>query len=209
MRNGQGPIGDEYHKGGYGAPPEQGGFYQPPHQQTYVPQQQGYMARGGGMRRNDGMNRSGGPRGGYSNGYANDQNSWSNSYNHGGGRGGGRGPPRNGMGYQNSNGGGWSNGFAAPIQPRNNRWQEDPPSYVPRGGGSRGNYSYAGYNSTSGVDYSGNGQDYITPLARDERVESELFATGNTGINFDKYEDIPVEATGEDVPKNITSVSSV
>jgi len=211
MRNGQGPIGDEYHKGGYPTEQPGGGFYQqPPPQQAYVPQQQGYMPRGGGIRGNGGMNRGGGARGGYSNGYAGDQNSWSNSYsNGGGGRGGGRGAPRGGggMGYQNSNTG-WSNGFAAPVQARNNRWQEDTPSYAPRGG-SRGNYSYAGYNSTSGVDYSGNGQDYITPLARDERVEGELFATGNTGINFDKYEDIPVEATGDDVPKNITSFDEV
>jgi hypothetical protein len=36
----------------------------------------------------------------------------------------------------------------------------------------------------------------------------ELFGTGNTGINFDKYEDIPVEATGENAPKNIESVSN-
>lgn len=35
----------------------------------------------------------------------------------------------------------------------------------------------------------------------------ELFGTGNTGINFDKYEDIPVEATGENCPKNIETVS--
>lgn len=34
----------------------------------------------------------------------------------------------------------------------------------------------------------------------------ELFNKHNTGINFDKYEDIPVEATGQDVPKNIESV---
>lgn len=32
---------------------------------------------------------------------------------------------------------------------------------------------------------------------------SELFSTTLTGINFDKYEDIPVEATGESCPKNI------
>ena len=34
---------------------------------------------------------------------------------------------------------------------------------------------------------------------------SELFSATLTGINFDKYEDIPVEATGESCPKHITS----
>mgnify|MGYP000588511586 CR=1 FL=1 len=34
----------------------------------------------------------------------------------------------------------------------------------------------------------------------------ELFGSSNTGINFDKYEDIPVDATGEDCPKNIENV---
>lgn len=33
----------------------------------------------------------------------------------------------------------------------------------------------------------------------------ELFSQGHTGINFEKYEDIPVEATGEDAPKHINS----
>lgn len=44
-------------------------------------------------------------------------------------------------------------------------------------------------------------------MPKDERVEQELFGTGNTGINFSKYEDIPVEATGDKVPRHITSVS--
>lgn len=35
----------------------------------------------------------------------------------------------------------------------------------------------------------------------------ELFGTGNTGINFDKYEDIPVEATGDSCPKHVQTVS--
>lgn len=35
----------------------------------------------------------------------------------------------------------------------------------------------------------------------------ELFGPGNSGINFEKYEDIPVEATGEDCPKHIDTVS--
>lgn len=34
----------------------------------------------------------------------------------------------------------------------------------------------------------------------------ELFAASNTGINFDKYEDIPVEATGEGCPAHIENV---
>lgn len=37
---------------------------------------------------------------------------------------------------------------------------------------------------------------------------SELFGSCNTGINFDKYEDIPVEATGYDCPRCIADVST-
>lgn len=36
-----------------------------------------------------------------------------------------------------------------------------------------------------------------------------MFGTGNSGINFDKYEDIPVEATGNDVPPHINSFEDV
>lgn len=51
--------------------------------------------------------------------------------------------------------------------------------------------------------------DWTIPLAKDERLEIELFGTGNTGINFNKYEDIPVDATGENVPPHIDSVSAL
>ena len=39
----------------------------------------------------------------------------------------------------------------------------------------------------------------------------ELFGTGHgpSGINFDRYEDIPVDATGNDVPKGIESFEDV
>ena len=40
-------------------------------------------------------------------------------------------------------------------------------------------------------------------------VFRELFAASNTGINFDKYEDIPVEATGDSCPEHIENVSKV
>lgn len=51
--------------------------------------------------------------------------------------------------------------------------------------------------------------DWTIPTSRDERLELELFGTGNTGINFSKYEDIPVEATGENIPSHITSFDEV
>jgi len=51
--------------------------------------------------------------------------------------------------------------------------------------------------------------DWTVPTAKDERLELELFGTGNTGINFNKYEDIPVDATGEDVPNHIDSFSDI
>lgn len=38
-------------------------------------------------------------------------------------------------------------------------------------------------------------------------LHSELFSGSNTGINFEKYDDIPVEATGHNSPQHIESVS--
>ena len=52
-------------------------------------------------------------------------------------------------------------------------------------------------------------EDWSTPLPRNDRIEKQLFGTSHTGINFDKYEDIPVEATGNDVPSHIESFSDL
>lgn len=38
-------------------------------------------------------------------------------------------------------------------------------------------------------------------------IDRDLFGGTNTGINFDRYEDIPVEASGEDPPKHIEKFS--
>ncbi|XP_026569452.1 ATP-dependent RNA helicase DDX3X isoform X4 [Pseudonaja textilis] len=51
--------------------------------------------------------------------------------------------------------------------------------------------------------------DWSKPLAPSERMEQELFSGGNTGINFEKYDDIPVEATGNNCPPHIESFSDV
>lgn len=229
MRNGSGGGSGEF--ADFKGAPEQFMQQQPPPQQFQQPppqmQQQmypapAYIPRGGAVRgRGDGMSRGGyvpGGRGGYQNGFANGDggNQWSNGaggYQAYGGRGGGRGAPRGG-GYQNgAGGGGWSNGYqpnngAAPV--RNNRWNEEGGGSSYRGGTGGGggrSFSYAGYNSTKGYAFSGNMDDFKSLLPKDERIEAELFATGNTGINFDKYEDIPVEATGENCPEHINSVS--
>ena len=50
------------------------------------------------------------------------------------------------------------------------------------------------------------------PFEADDRIKADanaLFAGENTGINFDAYEDIPVEATGDAVPDPITSFNDV
>ncbi|KAH7728154.1 PL10-related protein CnPL10 [Aphelenchoides avenae] len=43
----------------------------------------------------------------------------------------------------------------------------------------------------------------------DANLEAELFAGMNSGINFDKYEEIPVEATGKDCPPPIQHFSDL
>ncbi len=91
-----------------------------------------------------------------------------------------RGDGRNG-GFRNNSWNDRNRSSQPPPQPRNTRWQEDTRPH-------REN-------------------DWLIPLDRNERVEEELFGTGNTGINFNKYEDIPVEATGDNVPPHINSVT--
>ncbi len=41
------------------------------------------------------------------------------------------------------------------------------------------------------------------------KKKGELFHSAPQGINFDTYDDIPVEATGENVPASIKSVSNL
>lgn len=86
-------------------------------------------------------------------------------------------------------------------EPRNDRWQENRNDRMGGGAGRWGD--------DRGGRGGGRGEvDWTVPTGRDERLEVELFGTGNTGINFSKYEDIPVEATGENIPPHITSVST-
>ncbi|KAI5961659.1 DED1 [Candida pseudojiufengensis] len=85
-----------------------------------------------------------------------------------------------------------------------------------RGGGSRGgNFGSAGgrfQRSTPGVGKWVDGKH--EPAQNNERLELELFGTADdshfqsSGINFDNYDDIPVEASGEGVPEPINQFTA-
>ncbi|KAK7207867.1 ATP-dependent RNA helicase DED1 [Myxozyma melibiosi] len=87
--------------------------------------------------------------------------------------------------------------------------------YGGRGGyGSRDNFGGDGYRNKQSAHEGRFVDGKHVPGARDPRVEKELFGTPDdnnrqlTGINFDNYDDIPVEATGENVPEPITAFTS-
>ncbi|KAJ6787165.1 hypothetical protein PWT90_07922 [Aphanocladium album] len=117
--------------------------------------------------------------------------SWSG--NQGGGYGGGRDFEGGRGGYQGNNRrGGWGGrgGYSG-------------------GGGNEGGQGGGGGYATRG---SGDGQwrdGKHIPGPANPRVERELFGTADdpskqhTGINFEKYDDIPVEASGQDVPEPV------
>ncbi|XP_055071105.2 DEAD-box helicase 3 X-linked a isoform X2 [Misgurnus anguillicaudatus] len=82
-----------------------------------------------------------------------------------------------------------------------------------RGSGSRGRYERGGFGGSGGnsrwVEESRDEEDWSKPLPPNDRVEQELFSGSNTGINFEKYDDIPVEATGSNCPGHIESFHDV
>ncbi|KAF2499414.1 DEAD-domain-containing protein [Lophium mytilinum] len=121
-------------------------------------------------------------------------------------------PPMNG----NMNGGAWGGppgrgGYGGPP-PRaaaangGGNWANaNAPNFTPRGaGGSSGVVSARGAGDGTWRD------GKHTPGPANPRVERELFGVANdpskqhTGINFEKYDDIPVEASGQGVPEPVT-----
>ena len=116
--------------------------------------------------------------------------------------------------FFNSGGGNWGDrdgGNRNGALPTNDRWKEPPrDSYNSRDGGYGGGVSNGGARRDD-QGRSNEAEDWTKPLPRNERVELELFGTGHgpSGINFDRYEDIPVDATGNDVPKGIDSFEDV
>lgn len=120
--------------------------------------------------------------------------------------------------YNNNNGGGFSGGYRNQRYNNNggyNNYRNNNNGYN-NGGGYRNG---GGYNNYRGGQRDNNYRNPMSgnfrdgkhiPGPADPRAEVELFGTKDdpsfqsTGINFDNYDDIPVEATGTDVPEPVT-----
>jgi len=137
---------------------------------------------------------------------------------------------RNGFGPPPGGASNWANapnftprGSGAPVT-NGNGWQQelngppprafDPTAYGKPGASSFGGGSGGGSNLARG---SGDGQwrdGKHIPGAPNPRLERELFGVPNdpskqqTGINFSNYDDIPVEASGQDVPEPATQFTN-
>ncbi|XP_055086836.1 DEAD-box helicase 3 X-linked a isoform X3 [Periophthalmus magnuspinnatus] len=157
--------------------------------------------------------------GGRTNGYVNGYHD-----NRSNGGFGGRGPPRNDRGFGNyeNKEGGWGgaqrDAAYSSFGGRNDRSRSN--YFSDRGTGSRGRYERGGYSGGGGGGGGGAGgnsrwveesreEDWSKPTARNDRLEQELFSASNTGINFEKYDDIPVEATGNNCPPHIDIFNDV
>ncbi|MCO5607214.1 hypothetical protein L7F22_061407 [Adiantum nelumboides] len=87
---------------------------------------------------------------------------------------------------------------------------------ISRGYGSRGGGGAApsggassSSNSWSGRSSWGGGRREENPFANDEASDETLFQQENTGINFEAYDDIPVETSGENVPPPVSTFAEI
>ncbi|KAJ8247028.1 hypothetical protein GJAV_G00257940 [Gymnothorax javanicus] len=229
-------AGNSYASGrqsGYSVAPVRSCFPGYPPQE--LPFSQNYC--GGWPDRSDSPGWDGGRSNGFMNGYhdGNRMNGDRNSFGRGparndrGGRGGYRGNRGGGaftqsqpmqhsaFGYDNKDGGGWNaikdnrdayTSFGGRADRGKSAFFND------RGAGSRGRYERPGFGPRDGgnsrwVEDSRDEEDWSKPTSPNERLEHELFSGSNTGINFEKYDDIPVEATGSNCPPHIESFHDV
>lgn len=123
-------------------------------------------------------------------------------------------PPMNGAaGGMNGSAWGPNRGYGGPPQQQRGggngggNWA-NAPNFTPRGAGGAGGGAARG---------SGDGQwkdGKHIPGPANPRIERELFGVPNdpskqhTGINFEKYDDIPVEASGQGVPEPVTTFTN-
>ncbi|CAG8502635.1 10290_t:CDS:2 [Ambispora leptoticha] len=114
---------------------------------------------------------------------------------------------------QRSGGGGWNDRASS----QSDRWNA---GYRQNFSGGRGGYGRGSFqedfsNNSRRDDGYGSWRDGTHIIAqRNQRIERDLFGAPDdperqhTGINFEKYDDIPVEASGNNVPQCVSQFSS-
>lgn len=75
-------------------------------------------------------------------------------------------------------------------------------------GGGRGGGSGGGWNNRSGGWDRGRERE-VNPFADEDITEQAFTEQESTGINFDAYEDIPVETSGSDVPPPVNTFADI
>lgn len=151
-----------------------------------------------------GANGSSGPRSGYNSdrGYSSDRSQPFGSGAFGGNRGGGGGVGGGSWGARGSQSGYGSDAGVEWSNRGGNNSSWDRPTRTERPGG-RGD---------SELGHWRDGKHIVG--SRNTRLEKELYGDANdpskqhTGINFEKYEEIPVEATGAGVPEAVTAFTN-
>ena len=127
-------------------------------------------------------------------------------------RGGFNGGPKEGGGGYGGGGRSFSSYGGRGGGPGGDRWAGDRPQsngWHGNGGGPRG-----GDNARESFGYGAWRDGKHIPGGRNMRMEKELFGDENdpskqhTGINFEKYDDIPVEATGAGVPEPVNAFTN-
>ncbi|KAL5545596.1 hypothetical protein UlMin_005283 [Ulmus minor] len=103
--------------------------------------------------------------------------------------------------------------------PASDRGGYNGPAAGPRwGGGSRPDFGHTayvsggrtggGWNNRSGGWDRGRERE-VNPFENDDDAEPAFTEQENTGINFDAYEDIPVETSGSDVPPPVNTFAEI
>lgn len=82
------------------------------------------------------------------------------------------------------------------------------------GGGSRPDFGRQGVRSGGGWNNRSSGWDRgrereVNPFGNDDGVEEAFDEQENTGINFDAYEDIPVDTSGNNVPPPVNTFAEI
>lgn len=90
------------------------------------------------------------------------------------------------------------------------RWGGGPRNDYNRSGYSGGSRGGSGWGGSRGGGWDrGRGDREVNPFGDEEDTEEAFGEQENTGINFDAYEDIPVETSGENVPPPVNTFAEI